>query len=233
MIGGTFSGIFLPKTSEMVANKDEKTMHIFAYKWTTYTTTIIAMMCFPFILCSSEVISAYVGPEYTYLSKWLIIWCLTVLIQMHTTPGNALVLAHGKTKILVFVTATACIISMLINIWLCKYYDAGSAIIGYFIYTLIIIGLYYISFYKKLLKLSRWKLFKSFARPVLVAIVVFVVVYKIPISISIFNSLNERLAYILVCIIKSAIWIIPYIILLNILKIIDFKQIIKKNGNLR
>lgn len=232
MIGGTFSSIFLPKASEMVAKHEEQAMHIFAYKWTTYTTIIVSIMCFPFMLCSSEVISAYVGTQYSYLSKWLIIWCITVLIQMHTTPGNALVLAHGKTKLLVIVTAVACLFSMLLNIWLCKYYDVGSAIIAYFIYTLIIIGLYYVSFYKKLLGLSRLKLFKSFLRPVLVAVLLFFVVYMIPISIDLFQGLNERIAYILICIIKSVIWFIPYVVLLNLFKIINIKQIIKSNGNL-
>lgn len=227
MIGGTFSGIFLPKTSEMVAKKDEKAMHAFAYKWTTYTTIIIATMCFPFILCSTEVLSAYVGSEYSYLSKWLIIWCLTVLVQMHTTPGNALVLAHGKTKLLVIVTAIACLFSMLLNVWLCKYFNVGSAIIAYFIYTLAIIGLYYISFYKKLLGLSRWKLFKCFAKPTIIAAIVYIIIYQVPISINIFHGLNERIAYILVCIIKTIIWFIPYITLLYIFNVIDIKQLIK------
>lgn len=232
MIGGTFSGIFLPKTSEMVARNDETAIHNFAYKWTTYTTIVIVMMCFPFILCAKEVLSAYVGTEYSYLSKWLIIWCITVLIQMHTTPGNALVLAYGKTKLLVIVTAIACLLSMILNIWLCKYFDVGSAIIAYFIYTLIIIGLYYVSFYKKLLGLSRLKLFKSFLRPVLVAVLLFVVVYMIPISVDLFQGLNERVAYILICVMKSVIWFVPYVVLLNLFKIINIKQIIKSNGNL-
>lgn len=232
MIGGTFSGIFLPKTSEMVARNDVNAMQTFAYKWTTYTTIIIAILSFPFILCSSEVLSAYVGSEYSYLSKWLIIWCLTVVVQMHTTPGNALVLAHGKTKPLVIVTSIACLFSMLLNIYLCKYFDVGSAIIAYFIYTLTIIGLYYISFYKKLLGLNRWKLFKCFAKPTSIAFIILIIVYNIPISTNPFHNTNERITYILTCIIKSLIWLVPYIILLHILKIIDIKKIMNKNGNL-
>ena len=225
MIGGTFSSIFLPKTSEMVAKKNNNAIQTFAYKWTTYTTIVISTMCFPFMLCAPEVLSAYVGKEYTYLSKWLIIWCITVLIQMHTTPGNALVLAHGKTKLLVKVTSAACILSMLINIFLCKYFEVGSAIIAYFIYVLIIIGLYYASFYKKLLHLSRYKLFKCFAIPTILAGGIFVIVSLIPISIQWLPHLNERIAYIIVCIIKSLMWLIPYLILLQILKIANFKQL--------
>lgn len=232
MIGGTFSGIFLPKTSEMVARNDETAIHNFAYKWTTYTTIVIVMMCFPFILCAKEVLSAYVGIEYSYLSKWLIIWCITVLIQMHTTPGNALVLAYGKTKMLVIVTASACLFSMILNIWLCKYFDVGSAIIAYFLYTIIIIGLYYISFYKKLLKLNRWNLFKCFAKPTLIGAIVFLIVSFVPIRIELFGEMNQRFAYILICFVKSILWLIPYIILLIVFKIIDLRKVIRSHGNM-
>lgn len=156
MIGGTFSGMFLPKTSEMVARKDEKAIKEFAYKWTTMTTIVVACLCFPVMLCTNEILTAYVGASYAHLSVWLLIWTITVLIQMHTTPGNALVLAYGKTKLLVQVTSVACVCSMILNVVLCKYFEVGSAIIAYFLYVCTIIGLYYVVFYKKLLHLSRF-----------------------------------------------------------------------------
>lgn len=134
MIGGTFSGMFLPKTSEMVARKDEKAIKDFAYKWTTMTTIVVACLCFPVMLCTNEILTAYVGASYAHLSVWLLIWTITVLIQMHTTPGNALVLAYGKTKLLVQVTSVACVCSMILNVVLCKYFEVGSAIIAYFLY---------------------------------------------------------------------------------------------------
>lgn len=227
MIGGTFSGIFLPKTAEMVAKKDTASMKAFAYKWTTYTTAVVTFMCFPFILCSKETLSAYVGSEYSVLSPWLILWCITVLIQMHTTPGNALVLAHGKTKLLVKVTAVGCIASMLLNVFLCKYFEVGSAILAYFLYVCVIIGLYYVSFYKKLLNLSRKKMLLCFAKPTFIAFLVYVFVAWIPIDISIFGHINERIAYILLCFIKALIWAIPYVAILYFGKIVDFKQIKK------
>lgn len=148
MIGGTFSGMFLPKTSEMVARKDEKAIKEFAYKWTTMTTIVVACLCFPVMLCTNEILTAYVGASYAHLSVWLLIWTITVLIQMHTTPGNALVLAYGKTKLLVQVTSVACVCSMILNVVLCKYFEVGSAIIAYFLYVCTIIGLYYVVFIK-------------------------------------------------------------------------------------
>lgn len=227
MIGGTFSGIFLPKTAEMVAKKDKTAMSVFAYKWTTYTTAVVAFMCFPFILCAKEILSAYVGREYAILSPWLIIWCVTVLIQMHTTPGNALVLAHGKTKLLVKVTAAGCIASMLLNVFLCRYFDVGSAILAYFLYVCVIIGLYYVTFYKKLLGLSRRKMLMCFVKPTLIAVVIYILVSFIPFDIFMLGGINERMAYLVLCVIKSLIWAIPYVGILYFCRIVDFKQLKK------
>lgn len=227
MIGGTFSGMFLPKTSEMVARKDEKAIKDFAYKWTTMTTIVVACLCFPVILCAKEVLIAYVGTDYAHLSVWLIIWTVTVLIQMHTTPGHALVLAYGKTKLLVQVTSVACICSMLLNVLLCKYFNVGSAIIAYFLYVCTIIGLYYTVFYKKLLHLSRLRLFLCFIKPTLIGAVLCGVVFLIPISDKLFASMNERVAYLLICVIKALIWLLPYVVILVALRIVDFKALRK------
>lgn len=225
MIGGTFSGMFLPKTSEMVARKDEKAIKEFAYKWTTMTTIVVACLCFPVMLCTNEILTAYVGASYAHLSVWLLIWTITVLIQMHTTPGNALVLAYGKTKLLVQVTSVACVCSMILNVVLCKYFEVGSAIIAYFLYVCTIIGLYYVVFYKKLLHLSRLKLFLCFIKPTLVGSVLCVIVNFVPISIDIFAGLNEMIAFLLICGIKSLIWFLPFVLVLKMLKILDLKSL--------
>ena len=147
---------------------------------------------------------------------------------MHTTPGHALVLAYGKTKLLVQVTSVACICSMLLNVLLCKYFNVGSAIIAYFLYVCTIIGLYYTVFYKKLLHLSRLRLFLCFIKPTLIGAVLCGVVFLIPISDKLFaSSMNERVAYLLICVIKALIWLVPYVVILVALKIVDFKALRK------
>ena len=146
---------------------------------------------------------------------------------MHTTPGNALVLAYGKTKILVKVTSIACILSIVLNAFLCKYFSVGSAVISYFLYTLAIIGLYYVSFYKKLLGLSRLRLFCCFIYPVIIAIFTFFIVSFLPITVGLCDGINLRLAYIIVCIIKSSIWLLLYMFALYLFKLLDLKELRK------
>ena len=42
-----------------------------------------------------------------------------------------------------------------------------------------------------------------------------------------FTGMNERVAYVLVCVVKTLVWGIPYIAILHFCKIIDFKQLKK------
>ena len=227
-IGGTFSGIFLPKTSEMVARGSLIEMRDFAYSWTTRTSIIVNILTIPFVLCSKELLCAYVGDDYSDLAIWLVIWCFTVLIQMHTTPANALVLAYGKTKMLVVATAIFCILSVFLNICLCKYLQVGSAIVAYAGYVIMIIGLYYIHFYKSILKLSRIKMAFCFIKPTVLAIVIMEIVRCIPLDVNMFGDVNIRLAYLIMCIVKSIVWLIPFALCIQLFKIENIKEIIKR-----
>ena len=161
--------------------------------------------------------------EYAGLSFWLIIWCLTVLMQIHTTPGNALVLAFGHTKPLVIISALACIVSMIVNAVLSDYCGVGSAVIGYCIYVIFVIGSYYGVYYKKLIGLSRWKMFQSFLIPTCLAALVFLLISLVPVRIEYFSMFSPRLQYISVCIVKTLLWLIPYCGLLLMLHVIDIK----------
>ena len=231
-IGGTLSGIFLPNTSETVAREDKAGIERFAYKWTRYTSIIANILCIPFILCAREVICAYVGPENAHLAIWLVIWCVTVLIQIHTTPGNSLVLAYGKTRALVLTTAISCFLSIALNAVFARRLGAGSAVSAYFIYVVIIIGLYYVHYYKKLLMLDRGRMFSAFLLPTLVSVAVLVpcMLWFRP-DISIFGDINERLAYVLMCLLKTAVWLIPYVAILlmsGLLRLSEFKGLLDK-----
>lgn len=230
MIGGTLSSIFLPKTSEMVAQNNEIEIQNFAYKWTTLTSILANILCFPFIYSSKEVIAAYVGNEYNNLSIWLILWCITVLIQIHTTPGNSLVLAYGKTKVLVITSAISCTISIIINASLCRKYGVGSAVIGYFIYVSIVIGLYYLIYYKKLIHLNRKKMILCFLKPTILSVFILFAISFIHIEQINLISDNERLNMIAICILKTCIWLIPYLIFLHIFKLVNIKTILQRNN---
>ena len=225
MIGGTFSGIFLPRASEMVAKKNQKVISDFAYSWTKKTSILANMLCIPFILSASEVLSAYVGKQFSYLSQWLVIWLLTVLLQIHTTPCHSLFLAYGKTSPMLISSGIACVISMLVNILLAKQYGVGSAVFGYFIYVVIVVGLYYGVYYSKIIKLKRLEMLRSFFVPTLLAFFVFLIIWHIPFPSRISADLGERINWIFICIIKSVSWLLPYILILLLTKTLNYGEV--------
>lgn len=190
MLGGTLSSIFLPKTSEMLAKGNIGDIRKFAYKGTVATTILANVLCVPFILGASSFLRIYVGPEYLYLEKWLILLCVLTLLQVHTTPGNSLILANGKTRMLVVTSAIACILSIILNACLCKLFDVGSAVIGYALYIGIVISSYYSVYYKRLLNLEKKKMFTSFFYPTLLSMVSISIVWLLSSILQIENTVG-------------------------------------------
>lgn len=229
-IGTSFSTIFLPRSAELVARKDQEGIERFAYKWTGWTSILANLLCVPFILCAGEVLTAYVGSGYARLAPWLALWCLTILLQVHTTPGNSLVIAYGRTRQLVLTTAAACLVSIVLNVLLCRQFGVGSAIIGYLVYVVLVVGLYYIYYYKKLMRLSRLRMLLSFLKPTLLAFALLALVWLIPFDGMLPESLGERWGSLLVCVVKTLVWLLPYAALLFLFGLLrpgDFREMKK------
>lgn len=229
MLCGSFTSIFLPKTSELMVNNNKDRIISFVEKWTTITTILVCILCFPLIISNKEIISAYVGSNYAYLGKWMALWCLFLIVQLHSTSAFSLILANGKTKALVWWTGIACLISMMVNAALCKVVPVGSAVIGYSIYMIILIFVYYLYFYKKYLSLNRWLLIKSFIRPVIPALMACVIPVIINWDVTIFASLieNERINYFLLFATNTLLWLLSYGILLKLFNILPSLKSIK------
>lgn len=224
MLGGAFVGIFIPKTSEMVTRNNGKEVESFAYKWTVLTSVIITVLSFPFIVGASEIMSAYVGAEYSTLSVWMILWLFIVILQVHSSPCYSLILAYGKTKNLVICSAVSCIISIIVNCGFAGVLGAGSAVLGYAVYILIGLIYNYIYYYKNLLHLNRGTLLKNFLSPLLVGVIVSIMVGGIDVDRSLLPMGNDSIAYLIVWAIKAFSWLFLYILAICALKIIRYKN---------
>lgn len=222
---GTFVSIFLPKSSEMMIKDNKDEIQEYVNGWTIKTTILVCVLCFPFIVGGEQILSAYVGPEYRYLTIWLQLWCSFLIVQMHSTPAFSFILAKGKTKILVIGTAVACIISIITNIVLCKPMPVGSAVIGYVIYMLCLIGVYYFVLYKRYLGLKRLPIFVSFLKPLVIGGICCILPYTLKVEglFSTFVS-NTRLEYLLEFIVLALAWLIPYTLILILSKTIQLSR---------
>lgn len=213
MIGSTFTGIFLPKTSEMVARNERTEQERFVYKWTIFTTILANCMCMPMILGANDLLSAYVGKENAYLVPLMVIWIVCTLLQIHSTPTNALILGIGKTKILVYVSAFACLISMIINAMLAPTLSTGSAVIGYAVYIVINLLMYYCYYDIKVLKLSIRRLLHSFLLPTILGAISLGICAYVYRNVTIEVSGVERINYMLSFIVKFLSWAVIYAVL--------------------
>lgn len=215
-IGGMLISILLPKTSKAIQNNNRPLIEKMAYEGTKYTSILVAALCFPIILNSGDLLTLYVGQTYSYLWIWLSLWVFTLVLFLHNSPIASLVLATGKTRMLVYSSAVACIVSIIVNAILCKYYDVGSAVIGYLSYVLIQISFYYFYFNNVVLGLKSFKVFKSFIIPTAIGFFLMVVIHFVNINM---NSLIIKIA------VKSLLWAFGYLILLIIFRIIDIKEL--------
>ncbi len=222
---GTFVSIFLPKSSEMMIRNDKAEIQEYVNDWTVKTTILVCVLCFPFIVGGSQILSAYVGAEYSNLTVWLQLWCVFLIVQMHSTPAFSFVLAKGKTKVLVVGTAVACIISIIVNIILCKSMLVGSAIIGYVVYMLCLIGVYYLILYKRYLGLKRLPVFVSFLKPLLWGCISCVVPILINVKGLFDGLMSKRLEYMLEFIVMALLWIIPFLFILLLTKTIRMSEL--------
>ncbi|TLX73958.1 hypothetical protein E9993_14215 [Labilibacter sediminis] len=170
-IGGMLIKIFLPISSKIVLNNNPKEMSNFAQTATFYTTVICVLLCFPIVINSQAILRIYVGDEYINLSDWLVIWIFTIVAYLHNSPVSSLVLATGRTKILIISSGISCVLSLIVNALLCDVFGVGSAIIGYGLYILIQMSFYYIYFNRKILQLDSKAIFISFIIPLFCGIV--------------------------------------------------------------
>ncbi|MEX2593378.1 MAG: hypothetical protein WD426_11435 [Anditalea sp.] len=157
--GGIFLQVLLPSASKIYAENNPPKLERMVIEATKYISVFLSMIVFLLILNASDLLLIYMGEEYQELSIWLIIWLLTVLLSMHNTPVASLVLSSGKTKFLIYSSATACIVSLPITVFFAPELNVGAAVIGYFVYMLIQIGFFYVYYIPKVLKLDNGKIF--------------------------------------------------------------------------
>ena len=216
-IGGMIITILLPITTKLVQQRQHEKIAEMAYKGTGITSILVCLLCFPIMINSHDILTLYVGEKYNFLAPWLSLWVFTILLYLHNSPVSSLVLSTGKTRMLVYSSATACITSIIINALLAKSFGVGSAVIGYLIYITIQMSFYYLYFNSKILNLNSFKVFKGFIIPTFIAFIAYLPVYIFKFDLS---------SVFLIILIKTSIWGILFFAMLFIFKIIDLQKLL-------
>lgn len=166
---GVFMQVLLPSASKIYAENNREKLENMVYKGTKYITVFLSFMVFIIIANASNILELYMGEGYDALALWLALWLITVLFYAHNTPVASLVLSTGKTKFLVYSSATACIVSLPVTVFLAEEYGVGAAVLGYLAYILMQITFYYAYYIPRILGLKSGRiLVKSFLPAALV-----------------------------------------------------------------
>ncbi|WP_353183340.1 oligosaccharide flippase family protein [Parapedobacter lycopersici] len=157
--GGVFMQVLLPSSAKIHAQGDHNRMERLMFEATKYISIFLALMVFGLILNANDILRLYMGDDYGHLTVWLSLWLLTVLLSMHNTPVASMVLSTGKTRFLVYSSATACLLSLPITVVLATRFQVGAAVIGYLVYMVLQIGFFYAYYIPKVLRLDGFRLF--------------------------------------------------------------------------
>jgi O-antigen/teichoic acid export membrane protein len=215
-LSGMLISIFLPKTARAIQGNNRAAIEKMAYEGTKYTSILVSVLCLPVMLNAQELLTLYVGSEYVHLALWLSVWVFTLILYLYNSPVASLVLATGRTKMLVYSSAIACIVSIVINILFCNTFGVGSAVVGYLVYIIIQMSFYYFYFNNKILGLNSFKVFKSFVVPTIIGLFTFLCVF-------IFKLKMDSL--LLQIVLNTGIWFVVYISCLFLFRVISKKEL--------
>lgn len=203
MFGGIFSGVIMPSATRAVAQVDSANFNKIAYSGTKYITIFLCLLVFGLMTISKDLITVYVGDDFLHLVPWMYIWLLTVLGN-HNQAISALMLSYPDLRELSYMTATSCIVGLIITWCTIPLWGVGGVVVALAAYTIMQLLFYYTYYWPKKLQISGRKvLFESVMPPVLIGTVCFVTCVLLPhtnnywANILIFGSLFV-LSYLLV-----------------------------------
>ena len=206
VIGGVFMQVLLPIASKNSLEEENNLNKKLAYIGTKYITVVLSYIVVFTIINAEEILSIYMGEDFIVLSKWLIIWSITILLYLHNSPVAAMVLASGKTKPLIFSSAIGASVSVVTTIILSPILNVGAAVVGYLFYILIQMSFYYLYYIPRVLKLESHVLFfKSFLPSSIISVIAGLI------SIAAFGLLslsNELTGVMIKTIFFSLIWVV-------------------------
>jgi hypothetical protein len=216
---GMYASIFLPKISAMMSHADMQAVQDYANVWTLRTSVLACMIGGAIFLCAPELMYAYLGSEEDTLAYWLALWIPAIILQIHTTPGNAIVLAHGRTMPLILTTLVACMLSIPVNVVCLERFGVGAAVVSYYVYILIVVVLLYVYYYDHVVRIKGGEIFQRFFLPTVGAMVSLLLCNLLFELFHPWMGFHNRWESVGLIVVKTATWVAVYFFVLKSIKI--------------
>ncbi len=114
MLASSFMMVLVPHLSGLVARGDDEILAKTILHGTKIVWGFGALLGFGVIMLSREALSVYVGEQYMYLQKWLVILTIASLYDLYNPAMSAVILSLGKLRPLIFATGLGCLLSLSI-----------------------------------------------------------------------------------------------------------------------
>lgn len=225
---GMYASIFLPKISAMMSHADMQAVQDYANVWTLRTSVLACMIGGAIFLCAPELMYAYLGSEEDTLAYWLAVWIPAIILQIHTTPGNAIVLAHGRTMPLILTTLVACMLSIPVNVVCLERFGVGAAVVSYYVYILIVVVLLYVYYYDHVVRIKGCEIFQRFFLPTVGAMVSLLLCNLLFELFHPWMGFHNRWESVGLIVVKTATWVAVYFFVLKSFKIRNAFKILRE-----
>ena len=225
ILSGSFMQVLLPIVTKMKVNSEDKGIKRIMQDGSRYVTILLSLIIFLLVLSMDELLTLYVGEEYTSLAKWTSLWLCTLLLS-HRNVMTSLVFTETKLKSVAYMGAGAMVVAIVLYLALIPVLGVGGVVIGFLTHELIHTFFYYIYFIPHHFSLSTLNVFTRSVLPVWMVCV-------LALFVSMFVFMNINLHPLLSIILKSLLFmlIVGTLSWFTIIKdrdIVVLKQIIKR-----
>jgi O-antigen/teichoic acid export membrane protein len=166
MFGGSFLGILLPSVTKAVAQNNTQAINHVAYDGTKYISILLCFCSFGVISVAPELLNIYVGPKFSYLTIWLILWLL-ILTESHNQAISSLILAGSNIRAITYSSVCACILGLLVCWFTIPSLKVGGTVVAFLVYNTFQILFYYLYYWPRKMHIDSWRVFRVSYAPYL------------------------------------------------------------------
>ena len=165
VISGSFMQVLLPIVTKMTVRGEKESIQRMMFTGTKYVSIILSVIVFLLVINIDDLFTIYVGEEYVSLSKWMILWLLTLLLS-HRNVMTSLVFTEKRIKSVAVMGAVAMCLALACYFVFIPIYGVGGVVIGFAAHELTHTLFYYSYFLPRKFKINTWEVFLKGVLPV-------------------------------------------------------------------
>ena len=165
VISGSFMQVLLPIVTKMTVRQERESIQRMMFSGTKYVAILLSVIVFLLIINIDDLFKLYVGEEYVSLSKWMILWLLTLLLS-HRNVMTSLVFTEKRIKSVAIMGAVAMCLALACYFIFIPIYGVGGVVIGFAAHELTHTLFYYFYFLPRKFKINTWEVFAKGVLPV-------------------------------------------------------------------